>query len=509
MLDLNLLQTDDVELDRELGSKSLLEFTKLSWPIVEPARRLMISWHIEAICEFLEAMTRGEFLRGVINIPPGTMKTLTTGVMWQPWVWTNVPESKWLWGSYSGVISRRDAIRSRRIIESDFYQQRWGHKVVPLKDDWSSIKFVNSMSGFRMATTVGGAATGEHVDFQGVDDPIKPLDASGSKVTSSALETCIEWWDETMSSRMVDPATCRRLVTMQRLHDADLSGHVFKAGGYEHLNLAMRAEKRCCVVFPHKCSREEDDRGETLEPLTTGFKDPREEGELLWEERFPEEVVDQRAREMGSRAASAQDQQRPMPAGGGIFKRDWIHYWRVFPRGATQFIQSWDCAFKDLDSSDYVVGQVWAVKDGCYFLVDQVRDQMSVSGTCKAILTLSSKWKKARLKLVEAKANGDAVVQLLHKKVPGLKLVEPRGGKVSRAQAVEPLWESGNVFIPDPSLAPWVHDFVEELIPFNGDPGRKDDQVDSMTQAIVHLHDKTTETYKKAMQQLGLGGLVA
>jgi predicted phage terminase large subunit-like protein len=136
--------------------------------------------------------------------------------------------------------------------------------------------------------------------------------------------------------------------------------------------------------------------------------------------------------------------------------------------------------------------------------VDQVRDQMGVSATCISILALSMKWKKARRKLIEDKANGPAVIDLLKKRVPALFPVNPQGGKIARANASEPLWAGGNVYLPDPEIAPWVHDFIEEVIAFNGDPGRKDDQVDAMTQALIYLHGKTTGDYKAAMANVGM-----
>ncbi len=104
--------------------------------------------------------------------------------------------------------------------------------------------------------------------------------------------------------------------------------------------------------------------------------------------------------------------------------------------------------------------------------------------------------------MIEDKANGAAVIDLLQKKIPGLVAVDPRGGKIARAQAVEALWEAGNVWIPDPSLAPWVQDFVEELVGFSGDPGKNDDQVDAMTQALTYLYKSSMSNYIKSLTGL-------
>lgn len=491
----------DIDLEREIGKRSLREYVELAWPIVEPAREFIPGWHIDAVCDHLEAVTKREIRRLVINVPPGTSKSLTCGVFWPSWVWTHTPDTKWITASYSGIISRRDALRARRIMESDWYRERWGGVWRPNTDDWSSIRYSNSKAGFRLAATVGGSVTGEHADHQLVDDPVKPLDASGGRVDSAALRECIEWWDETMATRVVDPAKSTRTIIMQRLHDRDLSAHVLGSGDYTHLNLPMRYEPKCVVPVVHPCSRERNEKGEELEPTPIGFKDKRKEGDLLWPARFPEEIMPERKKELTSRGVASQDQQRPVPAGGGIFKRDWVQFWKVFPRGGTQ-IQSWDCAFKGLDDSDHVVGQVWCRKDGDFYLIDQVRDQMGFSATCKAVTTMTAKWPKAVKKLIEDKANGPAVIESLKRKISGIKPINPKGGKRARAHAVEPLWEAGNVFLPDPSLAPWVHDFIEELVLFNGDDGREDDQVDAMTQGLVELYSQIPDLYRRAMENI-------
>jgi predicted phage terminase large subunit-like protein len=493
----------DLAFDRALGAQSLRYFLELAWPQVEPARRFMANYHHDAICEHLEAVFRREILRLIINVPPGTTKSLITSVMWPAWAWINEPGTKWITASYSGRISRRDSLRARHLLESRWYQERWGHNWKADPDNWSSMEYRNNYGGFRYATTVAGGTTGEHGDHQVVDDPIKPLDARGDRVDSASLSICAHWWDETMATRLVDPATSTRTIIMQRLHDRDLSGHCLDSGDYVHLNLPMRWEPRCVIRMPHPCTLKEDGAGDPTPPTPLGFKDPRTDGELLWEERYPVDVLGKRLKELGARGVAAQDQQRPVPAGGGTFKRDWVQFWQKFPKGqGVEFLQSWDCAFKGLSDSDYVVGQVWARKEGEYFLIDQVRDQMNFTATIQAILTLSAKWPRAIRKLIEDKANGPAVITHLQRRLPGLLPVNPQGGKAARANSVAPMWESGNVYIPDPSRAPWVHDFIEELVTFTGESGRPDDQVDGMTQALVHYNQRTVEVYRNAMRNV-------
>jgi predicted phage terminase large subunit-like protein len=148
-------------------------------------------------------------------------------------------------------------------------------------------------------------------------------------------------------------------------------------------------------------------------------------------------------------------------------------------------IQSWDLAFKDKATSDYVVGQLWAAKGADRFLLDQRRERMDMPQTKEAIRRMSEKWPQAGAKLVEDKANGPAVIQELQHEIAGLIEVTPEGGKTARANAAAPQVESGNIYLPHPALYPWVEEFIAEATTFPN--GRNDDQVDAMTQALHHL----------------------
>ena len=148
-------------------------------------------------------------------------------------------------------------------------------------------------------------------------------------------------------------------------------------------------------------------------------------------------------------------------------------------------IQSWDMAFKNLASSDYVAGQVWGALKADRFLLAQRRERLDMPATKEAVREMSQRWPKAAVKLVEDKANGPAVVQELRHDISGLIGVTPEGGKVARAHAVSPQFESGNIYLPHPAIEPWINAFIDELTVFPN--GRNDDQVDAMTQALIRL----------------------
>lgn len=493
-----------LQLEQELFSESLRDFLQAAWPILDPAP-FVGGWHIDALCEHLEACSRGELTRLIINVPPGSSKTMTALIMWPAWEWTWRPQAKFMCATYEQPLSFIKAHVCQRLLESRWYQDRWGAMWTPDPKEWSVTMLANSKGGFRYATSKGSGATGLHADRQIVDDPHKPSDVVSGKVTQTDLRADLEktwdWWSQTMATRLIAaPGTKSvRVVIMQRLHEGDLTGRLLReqAGEYEHLMIPQRFEpaRRCFTVL----SRDEEGT-----PVKT-WEDPREEAdELMCPDRMDEAFCDNRKTELGSRGYAAQEQQRPAPAGGGIFKRPWLsNFYRVRPAELINalWIQSWDMTYKNLASSDYVAGQVWAALAADYYLVDQIRAKLSFSESCNAMRSLTAKWPRAVTKLVENAANGAAIEDHLKHEIPGIILVTPKGGHVARANAVEPLWEAGNVHLPDPAQAPWVHDFIEEHISFPS--GVYDDQVDAGTQALSYLHTKSTATYKQAMQNVG------
>ena len=491
------------------AAESLREFVKQAWHIVEPAKAFIHGWHADAIADHLEAVSRGQIRNLLINICPGAAKSLLVSVLWPAWQWIEkdpvrfpVSGPKWrsLATSYSEALATRDSVRCRALLESPWYvdtfKRTW---------DWSSdqnIKtwFENTVKGSRISLGVGGSATGIRADAIVCDDPINAKD----QYSDSVLDNCIFWWDQVMSSRLNDMAKGVKIIIMQRLSVRDLAARVLETGGYQHLNLPSEFEM-------DRRTRTFDMGGNLL------WEDPRkEEGELLFPALFPREVIEQAKKDLGTSGYQSQHQQRPAPAEGGILKRHWWRYWMeedagwgpVRQRGADgewvgveavalhgdrkdagawipymdEYAQTWDLAFKDLKGSDFVVGQVWGRKKSNKFLLHQVKGRFGITETIQKIREVSKDWPRAVLKLVEDKANGPAVVEMLRGELAGLIAVNPEGGKIGRAQAVAPQIESGNVFLPHPSAAPWVAAFIESAAAFPS--GKFDDEIDAMSQML-------------------------
>lgn len=442
--------------------ESLTDFIKAAWPLVDPAPYVH-GWHIDAICEHLQAVSAGEITRLLINVPPRTMKSVSVSVMWPCWEWTTRAATKWLYASYAQSLAFRDSRKRRRLLQSPWFQARWP---IILDGEVSVQRIENNAGGYTIATSVGGTATGEGGDRIVIDDPLNADQASSDAERSTANE----WFDQTMSTRLNDQKTGAKVIVMQRLHEDDLSGHVLAQGGWTHLCLPARYEPKHPFVWPD---------------------DPRiESGEPLWPEHIPSGVLDQLARELGTYAAAGQLQQLPAPLEGGIVKRAW---WGRFDVDAFLAAHphpddgclSLDAAFKATSDTDFVVGQAWVRRGPNAYLVDQFRGRLSFTETVEAFKALVARWPWITARLVEEKANGAAVIDVLKAEIPGLIPVNPKESKEARVHAVSPLVEAGNVFVPKDDSRAWAAHFVEEWAVFPNGP--HDDVVDAGSQALRRL----------------------
>lgn len=436
----------------------LTEFIRLAWKTVEPSRPFVSNWHIGAIAEHLEAISRGQIRNLILNVPPGSTKTLSVSIFWPAWDWIRNPGLRWIFASYGANMQRKAGRKCLDLLQSKWFRARWPSFRLAERDP-SVANFWTDKGGFRFGTTVRGEVTGNHADRLVCDDPIKPLE-----ITKNSLDLCLEWWTGTMSTRQADPRTTARVVMMQRLHDRDLSGEMERAGDYEVLRLPMRYEAKFpCIT-------------------ALGRPDPRtEDGELLDPNRVPEEEVRSLEKKLGPIPAAAQLQQRPTPEGGNIFALGWLqNTYTHLPPAVDAWALSADCTFKGKDTSDFVCIQVWARVGVDFYLVDLVNERLSFTDTLIRLREMSARWPLVVVKLVEDAANGAAVVDVLRRELHGLELVKPLGGKEARANAVTPVFRSGNVYLPE--HAPWLSEYKAQLSTFPY--ASNDDMVDSTSQAL-------------------------
>lgn len=451
------------KLYRHLLENDFGGFVRAAWPILEPVTQFSDNWHLDLIAEYLTLVRRREIRRLIINVPPRSMKSLTCSVFFPSWVWATEPHTRFICSSFADSLSIKHNLDRRTIISSPWYQSLWGNRVKLADDQNLKSEFQNEARGVMIATSTGGGITGKGGDIIIVDDPHNPLQA----LSDAERATALRHFDHTLSTRLDDPKRGAIVVVMQRLHEQDLTGHLLAKQGWEHICLPAVAERHEVWKFP----------------VTKRKPVERQPGDLLWEARFPQEVLDNLKKDLGSYMFAGQVQQRPSPAEGGILKRHWWRFYEAMPERFDQVIQSWDMSFKDSKDSDYVVGQVWGRIGANKYLLDQVRDRLSFTKTVGAMRSLTERWPQAYLKLVEDKANGSAVIDTLRGEIGGIVAVNPQGGKLPRAQAGAPDLEAGNCYLP--KNAPWVDAYIEEAAQFPN--GSNDDQVDAWSQAMARF----------------------
>lgn len=460
-------------LDIEMAQRSFGHFVKYTKSDYEA------NWHHDLICKTLDVFLdpNSGLDRLIIEAPPRTGKSELVSRRFPAYAFGKYPKHQIVLASYASSLAQRMNRDVQRVIDSESY-----HEVFP-ETRLSSSNVAKSSHGAFVRTSdlfeivdyagafrsvgVGGGLTGSGADIALIDDPIKDWKEASSKTIKDNL---LDWYQSVLYTRLSKFG--KVCVMSTRWAEDDLSGRL--------LNLA-------------KSDREADQWHVLRLPMIqeiseyTHVKDTRDNGELLWESRFPEKKVNAIKRSVGSRVWAALYQQRPAPDEGNLVQRDWWKYYTVRP--PIEFFDyismTWDFTFKGTDKSDFVVGQVWGRKGSMYYLLDQVRDRMNFSSTVQAVRALAAKWPKYREIIVEEKANGAAVIDTLKKEIRGIVAYNPKDSKEARASSVTPLIEAGNVWLPDPSIAPWINDYIEEWAVFPN--GANDDQIDATAQMLIRF----------------------
>lgn len=483
---------------------SLHSFIKGAWPIIEGGREFVDGWHLQAICEHLEAVYRGDIRMLLINEPPRCMKSTAFPVSLPAWIWAQDPSFQFLFLTYVAKLTIRDSVKCRRIIESKWYQQRWGHRFQICGDVNTKLRFENDKTGYRIATSIGGAGTGEGGDIIGVDDP----NNAGETESDVIRENTNDWCDHVLSTRLNNPKTGRIVIVQQRLHTQDYSGHVLakEIPGLVHLCLPMEYEEvRKCITI--------------ILPSTNGkpWCDPRKkEGDLLWPARFGKEEVDNLKASMNSEyVVAGQLQQRPAPLAGGLLKKSWFQWWKQKSPPRFEFVlQSWDTAFTSGPNACYSACTNWGLfkNDQAIpqlMLISAWRGKLENPDVRRMMIRLSKNYLdthmdnpvpedfvlKPDMILIEAGANGTPLMQDLRRAGLIINKFDPRkagsatdNSKEARAKQIAHIIEAGLVWVPAAgpnytSLRPFADKFVEACGMFPND--ESNDYVDTMSQALI------------------------
>lgn len=455
-------------------------FTTLTFPEYE------WNWHHVITCNWLNKFVRREpgWRRLMIFEPPRHGKTELTSRRLPALIHGMYPNDEILAATYNGDLATDMTMDVQRIMDTPVYQKifpetripkegtsgkyarnKQEHELIPVQNPVDRLWTIPR--GSYRSAGVGGSFTGRGANWALIDDPIKGREDADSKAFRDSLW---KWYTSTLRTRLEGEGSI--LITLTRWHNDDLVGRLLELAKSD-----PNADQWKILMLP---ALKENDKNE---------EDPRQIGEGLWLNKFTMKNY-MALKAGGERDWSALYQQRPSIEGGNIIKRAHFRYYSVLPARFDQVIQSWDFAVKDKQTSDYTVGGVWGRIGQDKYLIDLVRGRWSFPVALQELVKLSRKHPSAYKKLIEAKANGPAVIQSLKQTVGGLVEVEPMGDKVSRLNAAAPDFEAGNVYLPE--KAPWLDEYETEMINFPN--WAKDDQVDMTSQAVNELRKAVTIT---------------
>jgi predicted phage terminase large subunit-like protein len=512
-------------LKKDLAESHFRDYIPVVWDVLEPGRKFVSGWAVDAICEHLQAVSEGEIKKLLINVPPGCMKSLNTCVLWPSWEWGPRDQShlRYVCASYSEQLTVRDNRRCRNVITSDIYQALWGDRFSLVGDQNAKVKYETDRAGFKIATSVGGLGTGERGDRLIIDDPHNVKEGE----SDAKREGASMWFSEVMSSRVTDPELSAYVVIMQRVHERDISGLILSNDlGYEHLCLPMEFEpdRRCwtkkkfsyiesprsALVYFNDVDRlwqepeaiPETMNKETLKSEIRWEGDPRKtENELLWPERFTRRYLEEDLKPTmrswgGTYAEAGQLQQRPAPRGGGMFQRADFQF--IEPEEARllkgRIARGWDLAASEGDQAAYSASAKGMIDEKKRFIVLDVTRFKKLPGATMAEIESTTRQDGPRVQQDLPQDPGQAgksqksyIIRELHGY--NVTFSPETGDKTVRATPVASQAEGHNMYLV---RGPWNDAYINELTVFP--KGRYKDQTDATSRLYSNLLRKTIES---------------
>jgi predicted phage terminase large subunit-like protein len=440
----------DKNAESALARRSLLDFATLMYP------RFSSPPHIRLIAGLLEEIEYGKRIRLGLSVGVRHGKSVLTSQLFAAWYLGRHPDRNVILASHSEDLATRNSRVAKHFLEDD----RWPFPNVKLSSDsTAAARWNTTAGGGAYGIGVGGNVTGRGCDLCLIDDALHDGLSEGER------EATYLWYSEVMTPRL-EPGAAVVLIGARFAED-DLLGRILESEDGPNW-------VRNIVNLPALAIEGE------VDPLG------RAPGEALWPERFSADELNMRRVSMGSKAFEAQFQQRPRPAGGAVFKEAWMNRRYRFgdhPEGL-RIIQSIDSAWKESVSADWSVIATWGATKTHFYLLDVWRQQCEFPKLKAAVLAQRALWEPIEI-VVEQAASGWAIVQSLRDETSFPFIGIPStSSKISRAEAVSPLFEAGRIVLPD--NAPWLPIWFNEHIRF---PSRavKDDCVDTTSLALNRL----------------------
>lgn len=415
----------------------------------------------DSIQKFVERETEKAFEILIINTPPQHGKSTTVTETYPAFFLSRYPTKKAIIISYGDDLAERFGKRNLEKIRT--YGNLFGISLNKRKSTSREFELSNE-KGRMISKGLGSGITGHSGDLILIDDPIKNRMEADSETTRNRI-----WgeFEDTVKSRT--SAGAKIVLIMTRWHEDDLAGRIMKEF----------SDRTTIVSLP--CEAEEKDLlgrqiGQALCPEIGKDKE--------WLVDFKNTFTS----EEGVRSWNALYQCRPSSAEGNLIKREWWKYYsyKDYAEGRLVFdtmIMSVDAAFKDQEKNDYVAIETWGKKGPDMYLVDLINEHLNFPNTIRAIRGMRAMHPYVGAILVEDKANGSAIIQVMRSEIQGIIAVLPMGSKEARVNSVSHAIESGNCYVPNDRAFTGM--FVDQCAVFPN--GKHDDMVDGMSQALARL----------------------
>lgn len=469
--------------EKQRSRESLLDFTRYTMPEYE------VNWHHVQFCKWIEKLLHGDLDRLMILVAPRHGKSELISRRLPAYALGQNPDLKIIGCSYSASLASSLNRDVQRVIDTDNYRELFPGTTLNSKNIVSSDKGsylrnseifeVVDHKGLYLSAGVGGSITGRGMQLGILDDVFKNREEAESKTVRDGIW---DWYTSTFRTRAEKGA--KILLVMTPWHHDDLSGRLLKAAREN-----PKADQWTVVKFPAIATSD-------LHP-----DDPREEGQALWEGKYPLAELERIQASIGVYDWASLYQCSPSIEGGNLFNADWWCYWYALPR-FDRVIISLNAKFKEVSSASFVTLQVWGKSGSNYYLIDQLRDRLSYLDAKDAVVALVDRWAAQGITinelLIEDKKNGKAIIESLSVECPITITPTQFNGdsEPGKAQAVTSFFKARSVFLPTSSSSLWVDGLLSELGDFPN--GESDDQTGALTQALIYmaLRDTSGKVYK-------------
>ena len=438
-----------------IAREDFLAFAQMAFVILYPNTPFSVEWCHEIIANFLTNSV-GEKTRMILNAPPRSLKSFLISVAWVAFRLGHEPTHKFICASYSQILANQFSNDCRRIMESEWYKGLFRTRLTKSTEE----DLVTTVGGQRAARSVGGTLTGMGGNTLIIDDPLSANDANSD---ASRNGTNV-WFTRTLMTRLNDKISGSIIVVMQRLHQADLTGHLLETPGWYHLVLPAIAQKDIPIQLPNRSFV-----WRTGEPL---------------QKREPLEVLNELKQQIGSPTFYAHYLQEPVPDKGNDLNPDWLKWYEVRPerQPGDEIVFSCDTAMKASVTSDYSVLLVFLVRNkNEYYLIDVWRGKVQLHELSQVMVEYAEKYRPNAILIEEHALGAPLITESRRRELQGIVPIRPTKDKRSRMKGETGKLQAGSLVLP--KSAPWLDEYMLEFLAFPG--GKHDDQMDALSQFLT------------------------